>query len=552
MRRVAHLALLFTATLLPSVASAQQPSSDFWKAAGDHGAVVAGSAEAADAALVVLKSGGNAVDAAVAAMLVLSVTDSNNFCFGGEVPIIIYDAQRDVVEVVSGQGAAPRLATVDYFEQHKDGRIPGGGDPTTAAVPGALDAYLTSLDRYGTMTFTELVQPTLAILDGHKKDWHANLAKTVRRLVDAEKTSPDDRLRGLRRVAACFYRGSIAWELDAWSRANGGLIRYTDLATHVTRIEDPLTLKYRGRTVYKCGPWTQGPSLLQTLQLLEPFDLAAMGHNRADYIHVLVEAMKLALADRDAHYADPLFVNVPLEQLLDPKYADLRRTLIDMNSVSRQQRPGDPVAGKPLLGKIPREYRPLNEPIHDTTNCIVADRFGNVVAATPSGWGGVLAGETGVVLNSRLRSLNTWRGHPNCIEPGKRPRITLTPSMVFDRGKPVVAASVVGGDLQDQVMLQILLNHIEFDFAPDKAVTAPRFSTAHHDGSFNQPPAELGSLSIYESVGTETIEALKALGHDVTIAKPPMGYPVMITIDPRTGQKQAAGDPTARRHARAY
>jgi len=174
------------------------------------------------------------------------------------------------------------------------------------------------------------------------------------------------------------------------------------------------------------------------------------------------------------------------------------------------------------------------------------------VAATPSGWGGVLAGETGVVLGSRLRSLNTWRGHPNCIEPGKRPRITLTPSLVFDQGKPVVVASVVGGDLQDQVMLQILLNHIEFGFTPDKAVTAPRFSTAHHDGSFNQPPAELGSLSIYESVGEETIEALKARGHDVTISKPPMGYPVMITIDPKTGRMQAAGDPAARRHARAY
>ena len=353
-------------------------------------------------------------------------------------------------------------------------------------------------------------------------------------------------------MADCFYRGPVARQLDAWSRANGGLIRYADLATHVTRIEDPIAIDYRGYKVYKCGPWTQGPYLLQTLRLLEPLDLKSLGHNRPEYVHVLIEAMKLALADRDAYYADPLFVDVPLGELLSREYADLRRPLIDLKRASQLLRPGDPRSGKALLDLKPQDYRLPPQPIHDTTTCLVADRWGNVVAATPSGWGGVQAGPTGVVLGSRLRSLNTWRGHPNCIEPGKRPRITLTPTLVLQDGKPSLAISVAGGDLQDQVILQLLLDHLEFGMTPDQAVTAPRFSTDHHVGSFNQTEPKLGSLSIYEAFGSETIDALKALGHQVTIAKPPLGHPVMLTIDRRSGQKQAAGDPLARRHARAY
>jgi len=546
--------MLFVALLILSTftARAGEPAPELWKAAGDQAAVVAGGGEAADAAIDVLRSGGNAVDAAVASMLVLSVTDSASFCFGGEVPIIVYDATRDVTVVISGQGVAPRLATLEFFQKHKNGRIPGSGDPTTAAVPGALDGYLTALDRYGTRSFTELAQPALTVLDRHEKDWWADLAKTIRRLIAAERRSAGDRRRGLRLVADCFYRGPIARELDAWCRANGGLLRYTDMATHVTRVEEPLMIDYRGHTIVKCGVWTQGPYLLQTLRLLEPFDLKAMGHNRPEYVHLLAEAMKLALADRDAFYADPLWVDVPLDVLLSKRYADLRRPLIDMKAASLELRPGDPFSGKALLGKPPKDYRPFGGPIRDTTTCVVADRHGNVVAATPSGWGGVLAGRTGVILNSRLRSLNTWPGHPNCIEPGKRPRITLTPTMVLRDGLPVAAISVAGGDLQDQVSLQLLLSQIEFGLTAAEAVTAPRFSTGHHVGSFNQPPPQLGSLSAYETIGQSTIEALEALGHQVRIVRPPLAHPVMLTIDPSTGRKQAAGDPRARRHARAY
>ncbi|NQU20736.1 MAG: gamma-glutamyltransferase [Candidatus Nealsonbacteria bacterium] len=548
--RSATCVTLVAVSFVGAVCHAATPP-DFWKASGDHGAVVAGGAEAADAAIEILQDGGNAVDAAVAALIVLSVTDSQWFCFGGEVPIIVYDAKRDAVEIVAGQGVAPRLATVEFYEKNKGGRIPGNDDPTTAAVPGTIDAYLTVLDRYGTKTFAETAQPALAILDGHTDGWQPDLARTIRRMIDAEKKSPDDRRRGLRLVGDCFYRGPIARELDTWSRANGGLLRYTDLATHVTRVEEPVSIDYRGHRIVKCGAWTQGPYLLQTLRLLEGFDVKATGHNSSEYIHLLAEAMKLALADRDAFYADPLFVDVPLDKLLSDEYTQLRRPLIDLERASLEQRPGDPRAGKALLGTKPQDYRPPGE-IRDTTTCLVADRWGNVVAATPSGWGGTLAGRTGITLGSRLRSFNTWRGHVNCIEPGKRPRITLTPTIVLKDGKPVAAISVAGGDLQDQVTLQVLLGHIEFGMTPAEAVTAPRFGTDHLVGSFNQPAPKLGSLSVYESIGADAIEALKSRGHKVRIARPPLAHPVMLTLDPSTGRKQAAGDPKARRHARAY
>ena len=524
------------------------PDSGTWKASGSHGAVTAGGQGAVDAGIAILKAGGNAADAAVATILALSVADSRSFCFGGEVPILVYDARRRVVEVVSGQGMAPRLATRAYFAER--GGIPGRGvEP--AAVPAALDACLTVLDRYGSRTFAEVVAPTLRLLDGQRLDWHADLARTLRRLAEAEKASGGDRGRGLRLVADYFYRGPLARELDAWSRANGGLIRFSDLATHVTRVEEPARVDYRGCTVYKCGPWTQGPYLLQTLRLLEGFDLKALGHNRPETIHLAVEAMKLALADRDVYYGDPLFVSVPLAELLSSRYADLRRPLIDRRQASLVQRPGDPRAGKALLDQADAR-RGLGGPANDTTTCLVADGQGNVVAATPSGWSGVLAGRTGVWLGSRLQSFNIWEGHPNCIEPGKRPRITLTPTIVLKDGKPVLAVSVAGGDGQDQAALQMLLDCLDFGLSPAEAVTAPRFGTDHFVGSFRQTPPKLGSLLIYPEVGEEVIKDLQARAHQVTTRRPPLWAPTMIRMDAAHGVLEAAGDPKARRHAGAY
>jgi gamma-glutamyltranspeptidase/glutathione hydrolase len=445
-------------------------------------------------------------------------------------------------------GAAPKLATLDYFE--KRGGVPKKGlEP--AAVPAALDACCVALARRGTKTLEEVAAPALRLLDKGQKPWEPDLARTVRRLIDAEKAAEGDRAKKIRAVSDYFYRGPIAQELDAWMRENGGLIRAEDLAAHVTRVEKPVSVDYRGHAIVKCGPWTQGPYLLETLRLLEGFDVRSMGHNSADAIHVTLEAMKLGLADRDVFYADPEFADVPIERLLSEEYADLRRPLIDLKKASLVQRPGDPRGMKPLLGEI--EIRKgLGGHPNDTTTCVVADKWGNVVAATPSGWSGVVAGKTGIWLGTRLQSFNTWKGHPNCIQPGKRPRITLTPTLILKDGKPVAAISVAGGDGQDQVTLQLVLDRLDFGMSAADAVTAPRFQTAHFVSSFGQAPPKLGSLSLQAEIDEKVYIELASRGHNVSRAKAPVWNPVMITIDPRTLLLEAAGDPKAGRHAAAY
>lgn len=517
-----------------------------WKASGRQGVVAAGGAESVEAGLTLLRTGGNAADAAAATLLALTVTDAQLFCFGGEVPILVYDAKRNVVEVICGQGAAPKLATRAYFAAK--GGIPAGGiEP--AAVPGALDAIVVLLDRYGTKTFAEAVAPALAVLDRGGQRWHADLARTLRRLIEAERSANGDRTRGLRLVSDAFYRGPVAREIDAWSRQNGGLLRYSDLATHTSRVEDAVSLNYRGHAVYKCGPWTQGPALLQSLQLLEGFDFKGHSPTSPDAIHLAAEAMKLGLADRDFYYADPLFADVPLAALFSSDYAAARRALIDSQRASLEYRPGDPRAGKAVLADAEIQAG-VRGPAHDTTTCLVADARGNVIAATPSGWSGVLAGDTGVWLGTRLQSFNTWEGHVNCIEPGKRPRITLTPTLVLKEGKPVMAVSVAGGDVQDQVTLQLLMNMIDFGLSPAEAVTAARFNTNHHLGSFRQTPPELGSLIVDPTVPEKALEVLRERGHKIKVEKR-IGDPIALRIDPVTGVVEAAGDPKAGRHAGA-
>jgi gamma-glutamyltranspeptidase/glutathione hydrolase len=510
---------------------------------------------AVEAGLEVLKAGGNATDAAVATILALSVTDSNSFCFGGEVPMLVYDARTHDVTVVAGQGAAPRLATREHFAAR--GGIPARGiEP--AAVPAALDACLTALDRFGTRTFRQVVGPTLKLLDGGARPWHADLARTLRTLVAAEeRAGAADRSRGLRLVADEFYRGSIARRIDAWSRASGGLIREVDLATHVTRVEEPLVAEYRGRSVYKCGAWTQGPCLLEALQVLQGFDLGPLGHDSPKAAHLTVEAMKLGFADRDTYYADPLFAPVPIRELLDPAYAAKRRALVDPGHASLSRRPGDPRAGKavldPAADPAERRDRTAATAARDTTTCVVVDRWGNMVAATPSGWSGVLAGDTGVWLGSRLQSFNLWPGHPNAIEPGKRPRITLSPTIVLEGGRPVLGVSVAGGDNQDQMTLQLLVNHLDFRLEPAASVVAPRFMSEHLISSFLQKPPAPGRLRINPDYGEAALDALRAAGHDVIAGAGPLGAaPSVIAVDPSTGSIRAAGDPRAGRHALAY
>jgi gamma-glutamyltranspeptidase / glutathione hydrolase len=523
------------------------PTVGSWHGIGKNGAVATGGQEALDAGLAMLKNGGTAADAAVAATLVMTVTDAV-VAFGGEMPILFYDAKTQSVEVLCGLGTAPRLATREHFATK--GGLPEKG-PELAAVPGTLHACCTLLERHGNKTFADCAQAALRLLDKHAQPWHVDYATTLRRLIEAEKAAGKDRIRGLRLVTDYFYRGPLAREIDAWCRANGGLIRYVDLATHVTRIEEPASVPYRGYTVYKCGFWTQGPYVLETLQMLEGFDLKALGHNQPDTVHIMVEAMKLALADRDVYFADPLFADVPAIELLSPKYAELRRTLIDMKKSSLVLQPGDPRKLKALLDKADLPKGPGGAD-KDTTTCVVVDKFGNAVAATPSGFNGPLVGKTGIWLSSRLQSFNDWKGHPNCIEPGKRPRITLTPGLVLKDGKVVLALSSAGGDQQDQALLQLLVNSLDFGMTPKQAVTAPRFGTMHYLGSFRQAPPLPGNVLVYPELGEVLIKDLESRGAKVALQKVAWGRPVVVRVDPQTGVIEAAGDPMARRNAGAY
>lgn len=522
-----------------------------WNACGKGGAVAAGGKDAVAAGVSILEQGGNAADAAAATLLALTITDYGSCAIGAEIPLIIYSADSGKVKVLCGLGAAPLdPKAIEWF--YKNG-IPASGSIKTAPVPGALDLCITLVKLYGTMRFEQVVSPALALLDAHKKDWHENLAVTFRRLIDTEKKAIGSREEKLQAARDRFYKGDIADQLVAFYTANGGFLRKRDLAAHVTRIEDPVKVNYRGYTVCKCDTWTQGPYLCQTLRLLEGFDLKKMGHFSTDYIHVLTEALKLGLADRDQYYGDPLFGDVPLKALLSDRYTKIRRPLIDMAKASKEVRPGDPVNNKALKG--PGEYKPGPG---GTTTCVVADKWGNMVAATPSGNPPYnVCRELGVAHGNRLRSLNTTPGHPNRIQPGKRPRITLTPTLILKDGKAVMAISVAGGDLQDQTTLNCLLNHVEFGMLPASAVTAPRFCTGHRQNSFDPNPdrqktlGELAGLHLSDTIDDKVIGQLAKRRHRITTTSNPIAFPVMLYRAPDTEMIYAAGDPATKRHAAA-
>jgi gamma-glutamyltranspeptidase / glutathione hydrolase len=521
-------------------------------AVGSQGLVVSGKPAATAAGIKILEQGGNAADAGAATLLALSVTYVGAFCVGGEIPILVYSADQKNVKLLEGQGEAPRdPKAIAWYMEHG---IPDG-DVKAAAVPGTIDAVVTLLKLYGTTSFEAVVQPTLAILDAGGPSWYidtgsgerietgvnwqADMAVTFRKLVDSEKAAKGTRQQRLQAVSDRFYRGDIADALEAWYIEKGGFLRKADLAAHKTPVVDPLKTTYRGYTVYKAGPLTQGPYLLQTLRLLEGFDLKKMGFNSADYIHTVIEAEKLALADRDEYYGDPNFVKVPMQQLLSDQYTKMRRELIDPKKASLELRPGDPYNMKPTKPPTPPT---ITGPWHGgTTVMCVTDKFGNVIAATPSGLSSTagVAGRTGIIHGSRLSSLNTFAGTPNVIQPGKRPRITLSPTLLFHNNHPVMAISVAGGDQQDQAAIQVILNYVEFGMSPEEAFKAPRFSTTHFISSFGQDRAELGSLSVPSTLPEEVQADLRARGHVVIASRAGVGGVALIGIDPNI--KQATG-----------
>jgi len=534
-----YLALLITLVVF-SAGVAADPA---WHASGNGGMVAAGPPASAQAGIDILSQGGNAVDGAVATIFNLAVSDYGSFCIGGEVPFMFYSVSEGKVMVFNGMGGAPGdQQAIDWY--YANG-IPGSGI-RAATVPSAVSTCLTALELKGTMTFEQVIAPTLKLLDDGGQKWYANLAETFRKLIFTEKNTPGTREQKIRAARDRFYKGDIADELNAYYISSGAFLRKSDLEAHKTTIEEPVSINYRGYDVYKCNTWTQGPVLLQSLKLLENFNLKSMGCFSADYVHVTVEAMKLAYADRDKYYGDPGYVSVPIQQLLSDQYTKIRFPLIDLKNASSEIRPGDPYNMKAF--DEPGQYWPGEQ---GTTTCVVADKWGNVVAATPSAnpeYG--ICESLGIAHNTRLSSMNTQRGHPNSLQAGKRPRITLTPTIVLKNGKPVMLISVAGGDMQDQVSLQLFLDHVEFGKMPKDAIMTPRFRTYHTGNSFNPSPDadkriyRIGSLDI-DSTSQGTIDNLKNRGHEVNLASALIGYPVMIYIDQVTGISYAAGDPRA-------
>jgi gamma-glutamyltranspeptidase/glutathione hydrolase len=555
MRKIISISFIFLLLLAPfawtqatkTPATRRRPSI----AVGSQGVVVSGKPAATAAGIKILAQGGNAADAGAATLLVLSVTYVGAFCVGGEVPILVYSADQNNVKLLEGQGEAPRDPNaIAWYMKHG---IPDG-NVKAAAVPSTIDAIVTLLKVYGTKSFEEVVQPTLAILDAGGPTWYidtgsdqrietgvhwqADMAVTFRKLVESEKSAKGTRQQKLQAVSDRFYRGDIADALEAWYIEKGGFLRKADFAAHKTPVVDPLTTTYRGYTVYKTGPLTQGPYLLQTLRLLEGFDLKKMGSNSADYIHTVIEAEKLALADRDEYYGDPNFTKVPMQQLLSDRYTEMRRALIDPKKASLELRPGDPYNMKPT--KPPT----ITGPWHGgTTVMCVTDKFGNVIAATPSGLSSTagVAGRTGIIHGSRLSSLNTFAGTPNVVQAGKRPRITLSPTLLFHDNQPVMAISVAGGDQQDQAAIQVILNYVDFGMSPQEAFEAPRFSTEHFISSFGQDRARLGSLSVPNTLPEKVQADLRARGHMVTVSREGVGGVALIGIDRKTKQATAVG-----------
>lgn len=603
------VALLSSTAVLLSQRKPQEPAARR-AARGMRAAVAAGTDHGTEAALRLYHLGGNAVDAGVAATFAGAVAEYSHFGFGGEAPILIRTPQGKVFSI-AGIGAMPKAASADLFRnrQLEPGEFFGGEmEPNglkgvipvaglmPAVVPGMVEAALVALREFGSRSVAETLQPAIDLADGMPLDemratsifrsarffelWPSSkrvflpsgrlqrpgdvfrqpdLARTLRAMVDVERQA----LRaGASRVAAIdavrnyFYRGEIARKIDQFVRENNGLLRYEDMAAFKLQPEPAVSTTYNGYEVYKPGFWSQGPVLLQALNILEGVNLRSMRHNSAEYLHHLVEAMKLAYADRDTYYGDPKFNQIPKE-LLSKEYAARRRALIS-NRSSLEFRPGD-VGSQRLLHPSQSEMvmHRLDDALmaRDTTCVNTIDRSGMMFSATPSGaWlPSVIAGDTGIPLTQRAQSFLLIPGHPNELAGGKRPRITLSPTLVTKDGQPYLALSTPGGDNQDQALLQLLLNVVEFRMDAEEAVEAARVQSRHLVSSFDNHAMNPGDLIVDDRIPRAVIEDLAARGHRVsTRSRWNSGAaPTLVRLLPN-GVVEAGADPYGYRAAAAW
>jgi len=573
--------------------------------AGTQGVVVTGHPLVSMAGMRMLLSGGNAVDAAVAAGFAAAVVEPTaSYTLCGECVALVHDGRTRDTVAVSGQGVAPKLATTAFFRGRGLDRIPtgpGADAHLSFTVPGAVDAYLTLLETRGTRTLAEVLAPAvhyarrgfpmyeymhrmLAIPEsrtqfdlyppGGTDVFYPNgrvpevgglfhqpaLAATLERLVEADASARGHRVAGIVAARERFYRGDIAATIGAFSERVGGLLRASDLAAYRTRLEGPVSVAFAGREILGQGPWTQAPVLLQALAVLAWFDLRAMGHNSARYIHVVTEALKLVFADRERHYGD---APVPLADLLAPAYARERAALIRMDrAMPEAPAPGDPlrtasavVGARTHPGAASPSASGMAPAADGTTHIAAIDRDGTIICLTPSG--GVFrksafVPELGCTLSTRSEMFVLEDGHPNGLVPGKRPRTTLISYLISKDGVPVTTVGCPGGDDQAQADLQIVLNLLVWGMNPQQAVEAPRFSTQTLVNSFWPRVYRPGQLNVEAGIPERTRAELRALGHALSeIGACGVGA-VVTSRDPVTGVLSAGADPRRPTYALAW
>ena len=505
---------------------------------------------ASAAGMAVLERGGNAFDAAAATGLTLQVVEPHLNGPGGDLPIVFWSAERGERLVLCAQGTAPAAATIERFKELGHELVPGTG-LLAACVPGAFDGWMLLLRDFGTLGPDEVLEYAVGYAE-HGYPVVPGITLTIERTAELLRTWPasaalylpaprpgtlfrnpalaaayrrilDESGRGSResridRARDAFYRGFVAEAIDAFSADQGGLLTGDDLASWQATIEPATTFDYHGYTVCKTGPWGQGPVLLQQLALLAGFDLAAM--SPAEYVHTVVECTKLAFADREAFYGDPDFVEVPLDRLLSTAYNDERRALVGEDA-SAELRPGG--------GRLPRLVDAAatvgaGEPTRgDTVHLDVADRHGNLVSATPSGgWlqSSPVIAELGWPLGTRAQMFWLEPGVASSLEPRKRPRTTLSPSLALRGGEPYLAFGTPGGDQQDQWSLHAFLAHVHFGLDLQAAIDAPEFHTDHFPSSFFPRRAEPRSLALEARFGDGVADDLRGRGHDVAVTDP--------------------------------
>jgi gamma-glutamyltranspeptidase/glutathione hydrolase len=549
---------------------------------GKHWMAITGKPLAATAGAMMFMKGGNAVDAACA-MLGAVCTMHDVLSWGGETQGLIYNPKTRQVIAINGLGVAPTGATAEFYKE-KGYKYPPADGPLSAITPGTPGALLVMLAEFGTLKLKDVLEPAIQMAEGYPieretadsieknkeklKKWtysrqiflthpgekreapypgevfrQPDLAQTLKKLVEAEAQALQagkSRKESIYAAYDRFYKGDIAREFVRGCQEEGALITMEDLARWKVYIEEPVKTTYKGIEVYKLNTWVQGPVMLQMLNMLENFDLKAMGYNSVDYIHTLYQVMNLAFADRDFYYGDPYFPpEEPIKGLLSKDYARERIKLINQKANDPESKPGDPY---PFEGKENpfKHYlaswsnrdcqaRPEDEARLEismrqgTTSIQAADEAGWVVSLTPSGaWvPAVVAGKTGIGLSQRAQSfvLNEAENPFNVIVPGKRPRATLTPGLALKDGRPYLSFAVQGGDTQDQNLLQLFLNIVEFGMTVQQACEAPNITSYQMRDSFDLHQCFPGKLDLNEKIPAEVREKLSAMGYKISVKK---------------------------------